>query len=322
MSNPRVLLEHVSLVRQLLAASEHPGVARVGKLGEITYLVDELVESAELEIYDRLSEGLNPRNPRLQDLRQSLQPHVGQCLLRVGMQCEFREYTIHVDPGTKTIVHLVGFCLVAPPEAPKDASPADQARWIFAHPRDGWRDDGRRVVEILLAGRDVAELSSEELSLLAWGYNFGGHHAKSFETAKLGLAREPRSREWLALAQQYAWNAYLNDLPRLLTACDTCIAARVGPAAFWHLLKADRFIDAATGESELEDFEWSPGDSILHPEFLRLAAESLEAALDCEPGLRDQEADHCWVGDWSERFAAVLQESAFGHLKQPGRTNG
>ena len=322
MTNPRVLLEYVPLVRRLLAASEHPDVARVGRLGEITYLVDELVALAELEIYDDLSVGLNARNTRrLQELRQALQPYIGQNLLRAGMQCEFRQYTIYVDPKMESLVHLVGFCLVEPPEAPKDASPADQARWIFDHPRDGWRDDGQRVVGILLAGCDVAELSSEELRLLARGYNFWGHHEKSFETAKLGLAREPRSTEWLSLCRQDAWNAFLNDLPRVLTACDTCIGEGVGPAAFWHLLKADRFIDAATGESELEEFEWSPGHPILHPEFLRLAAESLEAALACEPGLWDQEADYSWVGDWSKRFAAVLQQPAFRHLKQPRRTD-
>jgi hypothetical protein len=239
------------------------------------------------------------------------------------MQCEWRQHTIYVDPKTERIVHLGGFCLDKPPEAPKDASPADQARWIFEHPRDGWRDDGRRVVEVLLAGRDASELSSEELHLLAKGYNFWGHHAKSFETSKLGLVREPRSTEWLSLARQYAWNAFLNDLPRVLTACATCIAVGIGPAAFWHLLKADRFIDAATGASELEDFEWSPGDPILHAEFLRLAAEALEAALAAEPGLREQEAACSWVGDWNQRFAPVLQEPAFRHLiQQPRRANG
>jgi hypothetical protein len=185
MRNSPVLLEHVSLMRGLLAASGHPDVARVGSLGEISYLVDELVAPAELEIYDGLCEGLNARNTwRLQQLRQALQPYVGQNLLRAGMRCEFRQYTVYVDPRTESIVHLAGFCLVEPPEAPRDSSPADQARWIFDHPRDGWRDDGRRVVEVLLAGRAVAELSSEELRLLARGYNFWGHHAKSFETAR------------------------------------------------------------------------------------------------------------------------------------------
>jgi hypothetical protein len=141
------------------------------------------------------------------------------------------------------------------------------------------------------------------------------------QPGRLGIAREPRSAEWLTLAQQYAWNAFVNDVPRLLTVCDASITAGIGPAAFWHLLKADRFIDTATGESELEDFEWSPGHAILHPEFLRLAAESLEAALACEPGLWDRDEDRSWVGDWSMRFAAVLHEPAFRHLKQPRRTN-
>ena len=82
-----------------------------------------------------------------------------------------------------------------------------------------------------------------------------------------------------------------------------------------HVERAE-VIDAATGESELEEFEWSPGHPILHPEFLRLAAEVLEAALACEPGLREQEDARAWVGDWNTRFAAVLQEPAFRHLTQ------
>jgi hypothetical protein len=316
------------LVRRLLAASEHPEVARVGKLGEITYLVDEHVEQAELQIYgvlvaecskDHRASGAR----RMQELRDALQPYVGKKLLKTGMQCESRQYTIYVDPKGEMIVHLGGFCLHKPPEAPKDASPADQARWIFEHPRDGWRDDGQRVVELLLAGRDVSGLSSEELRLLAKGYNFWGHNAKAFETAKLGLAREPHSTELLLLARLYVWNAFLNDLPRYLSACDACIAAGIGPAAFWHLLKAVHFTRVATGEFELEEFEWSPGHPILHPEFLPLAAEALEAALAAEPGLREQEAVRGWVGDWNTSFAAVLQEPAFSHLtRQQRRTTG
>jgi len=321
MTNPRVLLESVPLVRRLLAASEHPEVARVGRLGEISYLVDEHVEQAELEIYDALIADCakNQRilgKRRMQELRNALRPYIGKNLLKTGIQCESRQYEIYVDPDTQTIVHLDGFYLDAPPEAPQDAAPVDQARWIFAHPRDGWRGDGRRVVELLLAGRDVSELSSDELLLLAKGYNYWGHNAKSFETAKLGLAREPHSTEWLSLARLYAWNAFLNDLPQLLTACDACINAGVGPAAFWHLLKASQFKRIATGECELEEFEWSPGHPILHPEFLRPAAEALEAALACEPGLREEEAARDWVGDWNLRFAAVLQEPAFKHLAQ------
>lgn len=210
-----------------------------------------------------------------------------------------------------------------PPQQPEDASPADRARWIFAHPRNSY-DDGQRVVELLLAGRDVSELSSAELLLLAQGYNRWSKQVEAFETARLGLSREPHSAEWLALARWYVWLAFVNDLQQYLPECDACIAGGVGPAAFWHLLKAERLIGMAAGERKLsgmralerkwEDFEWSPGDPILYAEFLQPAAEALEAALASEPGLRQNEASRRWVGDWNRRFAAILQDPAFRHL--------
>jgi hypothetical protein len=311
--NQRILIQWVSLVRRLLMDSEHPEVARVGSLGEVTYLVDEQVEQAEVEIYDRLlRDGPVPAGNRMRALRQAIQPYVGKNLLKTGMRCESRQYETYVDPNTETLVHLDGFHLDAVPAEPKDAPPADQAHWIFAHPRDRYAD-GRRVVE-LFAARDVSALSSEELRLLAKGYNWWGQHVKSFEVVKLGLAREPHRTEWLELVRVYAWNAFFQDLPRFLSACDACLTAGVGPAAFWHLLKADQFIAIATGERELEDFEWSPGDPILHPELLRPAAEAMEAALAGDPGLREQQATQAWVGIWNTRFAAVLQDPAFRHL--------
>ncbi len=211
-----------------------------------------------------------------------------------------------------------------PPREPEDASPADRARWIFAHPRNSY-DDGRRVVEILLADRDASELSSAELLLLAQGYNGWCEQGKAFEAARLGLSREPRNAEWLALARRSIWLAFVGDLPRYLPECDACIARGVGPAAFWHLLKAERLIGMAAGERKLhgmralerrwEDFEWWPGDPIPHPEFLRPGAEALEAALACEPGLWEDETARVWVGDWNQRFAAILQDPAFQHLR-------
>jgi hypothetical protein len=193
-------------------------------------------------------------------------------------------------------------------------TPADRARRIFANPRDGSYGDGRRVVELLLAGRDMSALSSEELPLLAKGYNWWGKHALSFAAARLAIARAPHDVERLGAAGLSARNAFCDDLPGFTAACDGCVAEGVGPAAFWHLLKAEQYIHFATGEHELEEFEWSPGDPIPHPEWLRPAAEALEAALACEPGLREQEAARGWVGDWNTRFAAVLQEPAFRHL--------
>lgn len=215
---------------------------------------------------------------------------------------------------TESMVRLI---TGSPPEVPKDATPAERARWIFAHPRNSY-DDGQRVVELLLAGRDISSLSSEELLLLAQGYNWWSNQVKAFETAKVGLAREPHSSEWLALAGRYVRAAFINDLPRYLTECNACIAAGLGPTAFWHLLMADQFIRIATGERGLDSLFFLPYP-MAHPELLRPAAEALEAALVAEPRLREQEDARGWVGDWNMRFAAVLRESAFRHLAQKPR---
>ena len=318
--NPRILLEHVLLVRRLLAASDHPEVAKVGKLGEITYLVDEYVVAAEVQVYDMLIASLAVNHPRargirnMQALRDVFARYLGKNLLKVGLQCESQQgYEVYIDASTQALVHLSGFVLEAPPEPPHGAPPADRARWIFDHPSDGSRRDGKRIVELLLAGRDVAQLSNDELQLLARGYNWWGQNKRAFETAKIGLQRQPGSSEWLDSARLYLRNAYLQRLPRLLTECDICIAAGIGPPAFWHLVKADEYIDFATGESELEDYIWEPGQPIMHPEMLRPAAEAMAAALACDPGLREQGEARGW--GWNHRFAAVLQVSAFAHLR-------
>jgi len=328
MTDERVLIEFVPLLRRLLAGSERPDVARVGSLGEIAYLVEQRVEQAELDIYDVLIADCSKDYravgaARMQELRDALEPYVGKALLRAGMQYASHQYTIYINPDRESIVHLVGFGQPSPEDPPQDASPSDQARWIFDHPSDGWRNDGRRVVDVLLDGRDVSQLTCDELRLLAKGYNWCGLNAKAFKTAKLGLVHEPHSTEWLSLAQLYVRNACLHDdLPRFLTECDTCIVKGVGPAAFWHLLKADRYIDIATGESELEDYEWMPGDPIRHPELLRPAAEALASALACDPRIPEREiARGC--GDWNVRYAALLQAPEFAHLRQePRGSNG
>lgn len=185
-------------------------------------------------------------------------------------------------------------------------SPADRARWIIEHPRDGSYGDGQRIVELLLAGREAAALSPDELDLLARGYNWWGQHALSAETALLALARTPQSVERLQLAGLHVRNGFGGELSGFIQACDRCITEGLGPAAFWHLLKADAYLARATGEDELEDFEWSPGDPILHPEWLQPASQALEAALLSGPELTKEGAPE-WVGDWSTRFAAVLR---------------
>jgi hypothetical protein len=208
-------------------------------------------------------------------------------------------------------------------DSPPPGTAAEQARWIFAHPRDRSFGDGRRVVELLLAGRDPSDLSADELELLSRGYNWWGKHLKAFEAARLNLARAPHSQERFRLAGMYASIAFCHDLAGFVATCDRCITEALGPAAFWQMLKADQYIAFATGERELEDFDWSPGDPILHPELLRPAADALAAALVSSPGLREAESARGWVGNWNLRFAAVVQQSELRHLAQEaGLTNG
>jgi hypothetical protein len=114
----------------------------------------------------------------------------------------------------------------------------------------------------------------------------------------------------------HASNAFCHDLKGFVAVCDRCIAETLGPAAFWLMLKADQYIAFATGERELQDFAWSPGDPILQPEQLRHAAEALAAALASSPALPEDESARGWVGDWNLRFAAVVQQPEFAHLAQ------
>ncbi len=52
MTDAHILLEHVSMVRRLLVTSNDSEVVRVGKLGEITYLVEEQITKNTLEVID------------------------------------------------------------------------------------------------------------------------------------------------------------------------------------------------------------------------------------------------------------------------------
>jgi len=293
----------------------------LGKRGKS--LEEELEQEAAWmdAIHRAVSPGLQHLLPYLSD-REGLAPVVADTLgyfpehaswllpaIDAALASESEEHVRQVLADSKVRL-ITGL----PPQEPKDATPAERARWIFAHCHNSF-EDGCRVVELLLAGRDISRLSSDELLLLAQGYNWWSNQAQAFETAKVGLAREPHSTEWLALAGRYVRAAFINDLPRYLTECNACIAAGLGPTAFWHLLKADQFIRIATGERGLDSLFFLPYP-MPHPELLRPAAEALEAALVAEPGLREQEAARGWVGDWNMRFAAVLRESAFRHLAQ------
>jgi hypothetical protein len=112
---------------------------------------------------------------------------------------------------------------------PPSGTRVEQARWILAQSSDHSFGDGQRVVDLLLSCRDSSDLSSEELDLLAPGYNWWGKHAEAFGVAKLNLARAPHSHERFRLAGLYAHNAFCHDLPGFAAACDGQIAAGLEP---------------------------------------------------------------------------------------------
>lgn len=189
------------------------------------------------------------------------------------------------------------------------------ARKIIAQ---SWRrsfSDGKRIVEVLLAGRDIAELSPEELALLAQGYNWWGKHTEAFAVAKLNFAHTPNSltHQW-GMMRMYAYNAFGRDLHGFIAVCDACIAEQLGSMAFWSFLKAEHYLTYATGEFELQDYEWVMGDAILHPELLPLAAEALQVALTEQADLPEQVIAQGLINDWNERFAALIQFPQFKHL--------
>lgn len=194
-------------------------------------------------------------------------------------------------------------------------SPADKARAIIASSHDHSFTDGRQIVAVLTNNRRISDLSSEELALLAKGHNWAGTHREAFDVANMLLARSPNDMDIVRLVGMYACNAFVSDLEGFASACNEMIEGHFGPAAFWHLLKADRFVMHATGEYELEDFEWSIGDPIMHHHFLLSAANEMEAALACHPDLPCEELEAGWVGDWNQRFVAVVSTSGFEHLK-------
>ncbi|NJM00733.1 MAG: hypothetical protein HC924_19080 [Synechococcaceae cyanobacterium SM2_3_2] len=149
---------------------------------------------------------------------------------------------------------------------------------------------------------------SEELELLALGYNWCGRHEDSFKVAKLNLSQSAHNLKLFRSIRIYALSAFGHDLPRFITACDECITEGIQPIAFWHLLKADHYIDCAKGNWDLKSYRyWSEGEPMVYPELLGCAVESIRAVLAAQPGLREDESIRGWVGEWNLRFVDVLE---------------
>lgn len=195
----------------------------------------------------------------------------------------------------------------------------EQVREIAAHMQYP-EGDGKRIVELLLSGRRVDDLSTEELQLLSKGYNWSGRDREAFDVAYRALERRPNEVGWWWFVRDILLNLFINahwEEPNkgralLIEECNRLIGARLGHPAFWHLVKADYYVDWATGELEEEDYTWEVGSPIRHPEGLAPAAGEMEAALAIDPTLRSHPPD--WAADWNSRFAAVLQFPEFRFL--------
>lgn len=192
-------------------------------------------------------------------------------------------------------------------------TPADVARRIFAASRYHGASDGERAVMALTKGREKAELSDDELRLLALGYNWWGKHEDAYRASLLLLTRHPQDEAVLEGVRLHLWNA--RHASGYLAEGDRLNEAGLGPPAYWRLIKADFLLSRAKGEHELEDYEWVDGDPILHPEDLDAAAAELEMALKADPSLRD--GSKKWAGDWNDRFRPILDSPAYRHLARP-----
>lgn len=312
--NAGVQIQHVPVVRRVMAANDNPEVVMVGALGEINSLVGHHITDEFVRLLESWDGSKSDSDVRIEAVRSLelridiLQQYVGRNLLRARLTMSLSCYELTIDLENESIVTMSGFTWRDPKlKEPANGSLVECVCWTFDNYPGTHRVRGERVVEMLLTGRDPAALTSDELQLLAKGYNWCNLNDKAFEVAKYCLSREPESSFWLSRTGMYLRNAYLHTFPQFLTACDQCIVEKLGSPVFWHLMKADYFVEIAVGEFEREEYEWSPGDEILHPELLRLAAESMETALACEPGIREKEA-------WNERFAALLQVPEYQHL--------
>ena len=172
--------------------------------------------------------------------------------------------------------------------------------------------DGQRIVAVLLDGRDQSELSRPELKLLLRGFNWWGKHGEACQLA-MSLLGPSSSLEEVRGLYVYLQNGMQHDISKLLDAFDSFIANGYGPAAFWHLKKADWYILMSTGDLEL-DFPWEPGFEMLHPKYLPNAAEEIKQAVEADSmATSTYEFENGW--HWDDRFAALVANPEYEHLR-------
>lgn len=186
-----------------------------------------------------------------------------------------------------------------------------KARHILATSTTRGTSHGELVVHTLLKERVLSDLNVEELQALAQGYNWWGRNDQALEAARLALQQQPENRALLNDVALHLANVCACETTETrLQAYDELLQEQLGPSWFWHLQKAHALMYYATGEDELEDYEWQPGDSLAHPEALDLALDELELSLNApsnqRPDLQAWLALHKDVFGSSTRFHNLL----------------
>jgi len=186
----------------------------------------------------------------------------------------------------------------------------DKAKHIIQTSKTHSVSDGEMIVHILLDGRHPSDLEVDELRVLAHGYNWCSRSQEALDAINLALEKQTPDLALLNEAEVYISNASLYSNRPLPQAYEEYIDRRIGPSWYWHIRKAIAYIWIATGEAELQDYEWQIGDEILHPEALELAIEELENVLRSQA----QAADDT-VRELVDEMVALRESPRFASLK-------
>jgi hypothetical protein len=183
---------------------------------------------------------------------------------------------------------------------------------------------GRRVVNLLLNGRRIEQLTAEELACLVIGYEWWGKPQEVVKVYKVGLTRMPESVDFLHGLDSATWNLYVherwksgstdvNDTLKLIAMYDQYILEQLGPPGYWHLRKADWYEWIAIDKYPLE---WKLGEPIVNPDALELAIREIQQALEVDPTLAQGSFPDWWEDeeDWHQRYYVLSSEPKYHHL--------
>ena len=137
MSQTAILIEHIPLVRRVLATSSDGIVRDMGTHGEFLYLVEYEVAQEDLDVQDQLIAIMSSKGyaqAAVQAWRRhcdALQPYLGRKLLKAAIQFAARRHEIFIEPDSGTIVDLIRG--EVPPNQAANFDPSDRSTWLNMH---------------------------------------------------------------------------------------------------------------------------------------------------------------------------------------------